>query len=113
MLKYLVDENLPYYFNLWNNPEFIHVHDLKQVRTDEDIWRFAKERRLTVITKDTDFSNRVLFHDPPPRVIHFKTGNMKLKQFHAFILKNWPEIASISAYHKLTNVYSDRIEGID
>ncbi len=43
MLKYLVDENLPYYFSLWNNPKFIHVHDLKQVRTDEDIWKFAKE----------------------------------------------------------------------
>ncbi|HKK10948.1 MAG TPA: DUF5615 family PIN-like protein [Bacteroidales bacterium] len=113
MIKYLVDENLPYYFSLWNKPEFIHVYDLNQVKTDEYIWNYAKEKNLTIITKDTDFSNRILFHDPPPRVIHFKTGNMKIKQFHVFIQNNWPEISSTSVYHKLTNVYNDRIEGID
>jgi hypothetical protein len=26
--KYLVDANLPYYFRLWNNPDFIHVKDI-------------------------------------------------------------------------------------
>jgi len=39
MAKYLIDANLPYYFNLWNNPDFIHVKDLNDSWTDEKIWK--------------------------------------------------------------------------
>lgn len=36
-----------------------------------------------------------------------------MKEFHSFLRKNWREIESISQKHKLTNVYIDRIEGLD
>ena len=38
MHKFFIDENLPYYFDLWNNEDFIHVHDLHGISKDEDIW---------------------------------------------------------------------------
>ena len=28
MSKYLIDVNLPYYFGLWNNQDFIHLKDI-------------------------------------------------------------------------------------
>ena len=38
MVRFLIDENLPYYFNLWNSKEFVHVIDLANIKTDNDIW---------------------------------------------------------------------------
>lgn len=30
MAKYLIDANLPYHFEIWNNANFIHVKDLNE-----------------------------------------------------------------------------------
>lgn len=61
--KYIVDANLPYYFSLWNNSDFIHVKDLDDSWSDEIIWQYAKENNLTIITKDADFSLKVLYKE--------------------------------------------------
>jgi hypothetical protein len=39
MKKYIIDANLPYYFDLWNSEEFIHVFDINDEMTDEEIWK--------------------------------------------------------------------------
>ena len=113
MLAFIVDENLPYYFSIWNDKKFIHVIDLEISFSDSEIWEYAKQKNLTIITKDADFSNKVLFETPPPKVIHLKIGNMKLKDLYNFLKKNWQEIEIVSKSNSLTNVYLDRIEGID
>ncbi|MCF8232740.1 MAG: DUF5615 family PIN-like protein [Bacteroidales bacterium] len=113
MAKYLIDANLPYLFSLWKSSDFLHVFDIDDELSDEEIWNYAMKNSLTIITKDADFSNKIIFKTPPPKVIHLKIGNMKMKEFHSFLQKNWSEIESISQKHKLTNVYIDRIEGLD
>ena len=72
MAKYLIDANLPYYFGLWNNPAFMHVSDLNDSWSDDLIWNYAHENDLIIITKDADFSVKVLCLGPPPKVIHLK-----------------------------------------
>ena len=52
MAKYLIDANLPYYFILWNNTDYIHIKDLNDTWSDEQIWDYAKQNNLTIITKD-------------------------------------------------------------
>ena len=42
MIHFLIDENLPYYFNLWDKPNFKHVFDLEGIQSDKDIWEYAK-----------------------------------------------------------------------
>lgn len=79
MVKFLIDANLPYHFNLWNYDEFIHVGDLDDTWSDEVIWNYAKNNDLTIVSKDSDFSNRIITATPPPRVIHIKIGNMKIQ----------------------------------
>ena len=37
MAKYLIDANLPYYFGLWNNSNYIHLNDLDDSWNDEII----------------------------------------------------------------------------
>ena len=97
--KYLNDVNLPYYFSLWNDEKYMHQRDIDATMNDSLIWQYAKENGLTIVTKDTDFSERILFHTPPPKVIHIKLGNLKMKQFHQLISKNWDSICELSEKH--------------
>jgi len=110
MAKYLVDANLPYYFGLWNNSDYIHVRDLDDSWSDEIIWQYAHKNNLIIITKDSDFSTKVLFKGIPPKVIHLKFGNMKMKDFHAFITEIWMDAELAISDNSLINIYIDRIE---
>ena len=89
MPKYLIDVNLPYFFSLWNSEEFIHQKDINDEWTDEKIQEYATENKMTIMTKDSDFSNKIIFREPPPKVIHIRFGNMKMKEFHAAMKKHW------------------------
>lgn len=110
MARFLVDVNLPYYFSLWNTEDYIHQKDIDDEWTDEQIWVYAKENAMTIITKDSDFSNKILLHQPPPKVIHIRFGNMKMKDFHETVSKLWEEVLPLNDTYKLINVFKDRIE---
>lgn len=111
--EYLVDVNLPYHFSFWHHEHFMHQHDLDPQMSDRGIWDYAKNNNLTIITKDTDFADRIINQEPPPRVIHLKIGNLTLKELHDFFTKHWIEILAMSKNYKLLSVYPDRIEGVD
>ena len=81
MAKFLIDVNLPYYFSLWNNINYVHQKDLDDEWTDEQIWKYSLENVLTIITKDSDFSNKILLHNPPPKVIHIRFGKYEDERF--------------------------------
>lgn len=61
MAKYLIDVNLPYYFHLWNNDDYRHVKDIDDELSDTQIWEYAQEHNLTIVSKDTDLSDRILY----------------------------------------------------
>jgi predicted nuclease of predicted toxin-antitoxin system len=82
--KYLIDANLPYYFSIWN-PKYIHRLDIERTAKDSNIWSYAQNDDMTIVTKDSDFSNRILVSTPPPRVIHFRVGNIPMKDFHSLV----------------------------
>ena len=113
MIEFLVDVNLPYKLKLWHNERFQHVKEINDEWSDSRIWQYAKQNSLTIITKDADFSNRIITSKPPPKVIHLKIGNMRLAEFRKFIFKNWDEIQRLSTDHKLVDVYIDRLMGIN
>ena len=113
MADFLIDVNLPYYFSLWNSDSFIHQKDINDEWTDEQIWKYAQENNLTIITKDSDFSNKILLHQPPPKIIHIRFGNMKMKDFYDTISKLWDDILLLNINNKLVNVFKDRIEAFE
>ncbi len=39
---------------------------------DAEIWRYAKSGDMTIVTKDSDFIDRIIISEPPPRIIHFQ-----------------------------------------
>ncbi len=113
MVKFLIDANLPYRFSIWSGKNYVHVFDLNDEWTDDQIWEYATINHLTIVTKDSDFSDKILLETPPPKVIHLKIGNMKMTQFHQFIVSNWDEICRVSDKFKMIKVFRDRIEGVD
>lgn len=113
MARFVVDVNLPYFFSVWKGPDFVHVRDLGDAWPDSRVWSYAKQEGLTIVTKDADFSDRVLLATPPPRVIHIRIGNMKMREFHRVIAGRWEAICALSRQCKLVRVFEDRIEGIE
>jgi predicted nuclease of predicted toxin-antitoxin system len=89
MVKYLIDVNLPNRFSIWASEEYEYVISINDEMKDSEIWSYAKENNLTIVTKDTDFSDMAILNNPPPRVIHMKIGNMKMNAFHQIISNIW------------------------
>lgn len=113
MADFLIDVNRPYYFSLWNNENYIHQKDIDDEWNDEQIWLYAQENDMTIVTKDSDFSNKVLLRTPPPKVIHIRYGNMKMKDFFELTSKLWDDVLELNKDHKLVNVFKDRIEAFE
>lgn len=112
-MRFLIDVNLPDRFSLWQGDNFIHVRNIDDEWSDTKIWEYAKDKDLIIVSKDADFSNRIIHMEPPPKVIHLRVGNLKIKQFHKFMNENWVLITELISTSKLVNVYIDRIEVID
>ncbi|MEO5571809.1 MAG: DUF5615 family PIN-like protein [Bacteroidia bacterium] len=112
MAKFLIDANLPIKIDAWNNDEFIHISTINDSFSDEEIWNYALMNNLIIITKDADFSIRILLKNPPPYIIHFRVGNLRLSELNNFINKVWKDIEPMTNQFKLINVYLDRIEAI-
>jgi hypothetical protein len=46
MARYVIDANLPYYFSLWQSPDYIHLRDVNDEWPDSRVWEYARERHL-------------------------------------------------------------------
>ena len=110
MNDYLIDENLPK--DIWAGISAIHVTDLGDRKTDTEIWNYAKAKGFVIVTKDTDFYDRILLEGEPPKVVWIRIRNMRRKQFETIILNVWKEVEKHLHKHALIEVYEDYIEGI-
>ena len=59
MNGFLFDENLPGGLNFNPSLPASHALDLGANPTDSELWSYAKERHLVIVTKDADFSDRI------------------------------------------------------
>lgn len=113
MKNFLVDANLPSKIKIWQTDEFEFVIQINDAWTDSEIWDYAKQNNLIIISKDSDFSHRIMVSNPPPKIIHIKIGNMKLKDFDSAIERLWKTAQKVSEHYKLVNVFTDRIEAVE
>jgi predicted nuclease of predicted toxin-antitoxin system len=107
---FLLDENLPGGLGFQPSLPVSHALDLGGNPTDSELWFHAKIQRLVIVTKDADFSDRILVNTPPPWIVHLRFGNMRRKEFHRFLAAVWPQVESLLPANKLVCVYADRIE---
>ena len=111
-MNFIIDVNLPKYFSYFNSPQFIHVFDLNDEMTDEQLWDYALENNLTIISKDADFYNRSITSTNKPRVIYFQLGNTTLKELHTYFEKNWLVILNAIQNNFLVVAYPDSIQTV-
>jgi len=112
MKGFLFDENLPQRIQFSPKLPVISISDVGASPTDSEVWEFARKRALVIVSKDADFSDRIIIQRPPPWVVHLRFGNLRKKDFHALLSRVWPQVETLLKSHKLVNVYSDRLEGI-
>ncbi len=112
MNGFLFDENLPRRMRFTPSRPVKHVEALGTSPEDATIWEYARQGGLVIVTKDADFSDRILLTQPPPWVVHLRIGNLRRADFHAFLARIWPQVEALLPTHKLVNVYADRIEAV-
>lgn len=110
MNGFLFDENLPTKIQFTPSFPIIHVSILGDSPSDTQIWEYAKKHELAIVTKDADFSDRLMLDLSSPKVVHLRFGNMRKREFHLFLANIWSQIESLVIDHKLVNVYLDQIE---
>lgn len=110
MARFLIDANLPRLLSVWSGDDFKWMHDIDPSWTDTRIWTFATDNNLVIITKDADFSHRVLATSSGPSVVHIRLGNMRFRDMEACVAGSWPTVIATLPNGRLVQVYSDRIE---
>lgn len=76
------DENLPAKILFTPSLPIIHVSVLGGSSSDTEIWQYAKDKKLVIVTKDTDFSDRLILNFSPPKVVHLRFDNMRKREFN-------------------------------
>ena len=109
---FILDENVPSRITFTPRLPVIHSGDLGRSISDSFLWEHARSNGYVIVTKDADFSNRILVSSPPPWVVHLRIGNMRKRDFHAFLQRVWPRLEDLLPAHKLVNVFINRIEAI-
>jgi predicted nuclease of predicted toxin-antitoxin system len=94
-MNYLVDVNLPKYFSWFNQANFVFVADIDSRLTDTNIWNYALQNNLVILTRDTDFYHRIIASIKHPKVVYFDLGNVTLKQLHNYFDNYWRQIETL------------------
>jgi predicted nuclease of predicted toxin-antitoxin system len=112
MPEFLIDANLPAKIKVWESNRFLHALKINPNWADKDIWEYAKENNLTIVSKDKDFLLLQFQNGSPPKIVHIKFGNIKLSDFILIIENCWKEVEILLTHHTIINIYSDKIEAI-
>lgn len=112
MTGFLFDENLPAVSGLATKLPIIHAGSLGARMSDSALWDHAQRHDLAIVTKDADFSQRIILTLPPPRVVHLRIGNMRRREFEEWLKELWPRLETAAKGHKLVNVFRTRIQSV-
>jgi predicted nuclease of predicted toxin-antitoxin system len=112
MKGFLFDGNVPSRLRFSPKLPVIPLSAVGRNPSDTQIWEYARKHNLVIVSKDADFSDRIMASSPPPRVVHLRFGNLRRKEYHALLARLWPQIESLLKTNKLVNVYAGRLEGI-
>lgn len=112
MNGFLFDENLPNRLTFQPRLPVVSSAAVGRSPTDSQVWEYARREELVIVTKDADFSGRMILRSPPPWVVHLRFGNLRRREFHALLARHWPRIEALLPTHKLVNVHTDRVEGV-
>lgn len=112
---FLLDENLSSRLRagFGEGVQVVHARELGTNPSDLELWNFAEQHGLVIVTKDADFTDRVLLADgPPPWVVQLRCGNLRARALREFLKGRWPQVLAFLPGHRLILVFPDRIEAL-
>jgi predicted nuclease of predicted toxin-antitoxin system len=88
-LKLLFDQNLSCKLvtqlaDVFPDSSHVQFHGL-EVKTDTEIWQFAKTNDFCIVTQDVDFAERSRLYGSPPKVVWLRCGNAPTKQVESLL----------------------------
>jgi len=89
--KLLFDNNISYRVVKKIEAVFASTHVMFEnldEATDEEVWKFARKYRYTIVTKDSDFNDIAILRGVPPKIIWIQTGNCKVESIVELLLQN-------------------------
>ncbi len=91
-MKLLFDQNLSpglavFFAKTFSGSKHLQEFDLATV-DDSVVWEFAKTEGFTIVTKDNDFNNLVVFFGFPPKVIWVRRGNCSTNDIKELLISN-------------------------
>lgn len=88
-MKLLLDENLsPRLVESLSDlyPGSEHVENIGLGGAgDIDVWSYAKAHRFAIVSKDSDFAERSVLENEPPKVIWVRLGNCSTKDVEGLL----------------------------
>lgn len=104
-MKLLIDENISHKILKKINPVFencIHCKYIKtDLRTDFEIWNYAKENDFIIVTFDEDFYEWMLLKGFPPKVIWLRCGNASTQHIADLLNNKIPEIKEFNSNNEI------------
>ena len=112
MNRLLIDENLPFSLGSRLGVDYIHAPQIAEQASDSLLWQQARENDWVVLTRDTDFFDRLLVRGTPPKIVWVRLGNVRKNDLLRMLEDRWPAVQKLLKLHDLVEVYSDRLEAL-
>ena len=78
-------------------PGSMHVRDAgMQSAPDDQVWRYALEHGLAIVTKDSDFQERSQIAVTAPRIVWVRRGNCSTDEIEALLRGHAPRISALA-----------------
>jgi predicted nuclease of predicted toxin-antitoxin system len=91
-MRLLFDQNISFRVakKLQNHfPGCMHVSDCKlNDSEDSDIWGYAKNNNLVIVTYDSDFYDISIINGHPPKILWIRAGNLKTNELVQLLTDN-------------------------
>ena len=110
MIRFLIDENLPATLATKLPVVCMHATDLGEQPTDTFLWEYARGEGWSLLTKDTDFFDRLTLIGPPPKVVWLRTGNLRRMELEELVAAQIHRVLSLLEGADLVEVHADRLE---
>lgn len=67
-------------------PGSLHVRDVGlAAASDDEVWTYAAERGLTIVSKDAEFHQRSFLFGHPPKVVWIRRGNCSTRDLETLL----------------------------
>ena len=112
MKHLLIDENLPASLANLLPLACSHATDIGQQSSDSELWMHARQHDWTILTRDTDFFDRIMLEGSPPKVIWVRLGNIRKADLESLLLRLWPAICNLLTDADLVEVHPTALEAV-